>query len=376
MLHVERNDPSFFAEVFSVGELENMLVAGATDRTGFNLVRTGVPPINGEHLAMERPFPRARFTGKQPVYVLDPRTIVDRFNLGYSLVVSDAARFSDRLQRLCGGLQQELASTVQANVYFTPANAQGFDVHHDTHDTLVLQIEGAKAWRLFEPVIEAPIEGQTLPLSGKQAVPKAEVTLRPGDTFYIPRGIPHAARSGPQRTLHVTLAIMPMRVIDLLFTLFDAAAHTNPEMRRALPVDWQTSSAFPAEFVQLVRNVVGGTLDVQRIELARELLLREFFALSRPEVDDLFSNTGGIANPDPRATIAWRSDAPHLLRRRGEAIEVFVAGKSLTFPVECTALIEQLARAPMTVADVDALLPVAGRQVLGALALEGLLAIE
>jgi hypothetical protein len=376
VLHIARDDPAFFAEIFSVAELENMLVAGATDRTGFNMVRTGVPPVNGELLAMERPFPRARFTGKQPVYVLDPRTIVDRFNMGYSLVVNDAARFSDRLQQLCGGLQQDLGATIQANVYFTPAHAQGFDIHHDTHDTLVLQIEGSKTWRLFEPVIDAPIEGQTLPLSGKEAVPKAEVTLRPGDTIYIPRGVPHAARSGADRTLHVTLAIMPMRVIDLLFTLFDAAAHTNPEMRRSLPVDWQTSPAFAQEFVDVVRGIVGETLDVGRIELARELLLREFFALSRPEVDKLFSNTGGIAKADPQSTIVWRSDAPHLLRRRGNAMDVFVSGKSLTFPPECTTLIERLARTPMTVAEIDALLPVVGRHVLGALALEGLLRIE
>src|SRR5579863_3672853 len=62
-LHVERNDPEYFADVFSVAELENILVAGAGDRTGFNMVRSGVPPINGELLAMERPSVRARFTG-------------------------------------------------------------------------------------------------------------------------------------------------------------------------------------------------------------------------------------------------------------------------------------------------------------------------
>jgi hypothetical protein len=169
---------------------------------------------------------------------------------------------------------------------------------------------------------------------------------------------------------------MPMRMIDLLFTLFDAAAHTNPEMRRALPVDWQTSPTFAQDFVQQVRTIVGSTLDVQRVEIARELLLREFFALSRPEVDALFSNTAGIAKPESQATITWRSDAPHLLRRRGDTVEVFVSGKSLTFPPECTTLIERLSRGSMTIAEIDALLPVAGRQVLGALALEGLLALE
>ena len=63
-LHVERDDPSYFADVFSVAELENILVAGSGDRSGFNMVRSGVPPVNAELLAMERPGVRARFTGK------------------------------------------------------------------------------------------------------------------------------------------------------------------------------------------------------------------------------------------------------------------------------------------------------------------------
>jgi len=377
-LHVERNDPAYFADVFSVAELENILVAGAVDRTGFNMVRTGVPPVNGELLVMERPSVRARFTGKQPIHVLDPRTIVDRFNMGYSLVVNDASRFSGRLQQVCGSLQQELTAAIQSNLYFTPAGAQGFDVHHDTHDTLVMQIEGSKTWRIFTPIVELPIEGQTLPLvaPAEQLILKTEVLLHPGDTLYIPRGFPHAARSGSQRTLHVTLAIMPMRVIDLLLTLFDTAARMNVAYRRSLPKDWQTSTAFSEQFVAMIRDVVGNTLDGPRLELARELLVREFFAVSRPEVDELFTNTAGAVKPSPQATITWRSEAPHLLRRRGDAVELFVAGKSLTFPPECTELIERLARGPMKLAEIDYLLPVAGRQVLGALALEGLLAIE
>lgn len=376
-LHVDRNDPSYFADVFSLAELENILVAGSGDRTGFNMVRSGVPPVNAELLAMERPGVRARFTGKAPTHVLDPRTVVDRFNMGYSLVISDAARFSGRLQRVSGSLQQELGASVQSNLYFTPASAQGFDVHHDTHDTLVMQIEGTKTWQIFAPVVELPIEGQTLPMAApnERMVLKSQIVMHPGDTLYIPRGFPHAARSGDERTLHVTLALMPLRVIDLLLTLLDAAARTDPAYRRSLPRDWQTSE-FAPQFGAMIRNLVEQTLDGPRLEFGRELLLREFFAVSRPEVDQLFSNTQGIAQLCPTATITWRSEAPHLLRRRGSALELFVAGKSLTFPEECTALIERLRSGPISVAAIDMMLPVAGRQVLGALALEGLLSIE
>ena len=45
----------------------------------------------------------------------------------------------------CRGLEQRLGFPVQANAYATPATAQGFAVHHDTHDVFVLQVAGTQA---------------------------------------------------------------------------------------------------------------------------------------------------------------------------------------------------------------------------------------
>ena len=46
----------------------------------------------------------------------------------------------------------------QPNVYITPPAAQGFQVHHDTHDTSTAQISGEKTWRIYEPIIALPLE--------------------------------------------------------------------------------------------------------------------------------------------------------------------------------------------------------------------------
>ena len=36
--------------------------------------------------------------------------------------------------------------------------AQGFKVHHDTHDVFCLQVEGEKRWLVYPPVLELPLK--------------------------------------------------------------------------------------------------------------------------------------------------------------------------------------------------------------------------
>jgi ribosomal protein L16 Arg81 hydroxylase len=40
---------------------------------------------------------------------------------------------------------------VGSNVYYTPADSQGFAPHFDDVDVFVLQIEGKKHWKLYTP---------------------------------------------------------------------------------------------------------------------------------------------------------------------------------------------------------------------------------
>ena len=64
------------------------------------------------------------------------------------------------LARFCRGLEAELGHPAQANAYYTPRRSQGFGVHHDTHDVLVLQTAGKKRWLVYEPLLELPLKHQ------------------------------------------------------------------------------------------------------------------------------------------------------------------------------------------------------------------------
>ena len=70
---------------------------------------------------------------------------------------------------------------VQANAYSTPRGSQGFAVHHDTHDVLVLQVAGEKRWQLYDPLLELPLKHQRYSSSlGDHGEATDDLVLRAG----------------------------------------------------------------------------------------------------------------------------------------------------------------------------------------------------
>lgn len=378
-LHIGRGDPKYFREVYDVGEIESSLIVGGNDHDKFVLIKHGVGQVSVEDMTIERRHTRARHTGRTPKLVLDPRVVVSYFDRGYTLVIKDASLFSPRLQKFVNRVQQRLGFYIQTNVYFTPPKAQGFDVHHDTHDTLVMQIEGTKTWRIYDPVIQLPVETQPFSKEehGKQVKLNREVTLNPGDTLYVPHGFPHEAMTADGTSLHVTLAMCPLRVIDLLEAMIDFAAVTDVELRRALPPGWHESKEFPARFAAMLHERLPKALPAAHVPAAIEMILRDLFAVTRTEAGGSFGEWERFMALGPTNTVAMRDDAPFMLRRTGPDIELLISGKSLAFPSAYAPLFEKLQAGPMTIGQVDATLPGnVGRQLVKMLLLEGLVAVS
>ncbi|MGA3038252.1 MAG: cupin domain-containing protein [Vulcanimicrobiaceae bacterium] len=378
-LHIGRGDPKYFRDVYDVAEIESSLVVGGSDHDKFVLIKHGVGQVSTDDMVIERRHPRARHTGRTPKLVLDPRVVVSYFDRGYTLVIKDGSQFSPKLQKFVNRVQQRLGFYIQTNVYFTPPKAQGFDIHHDTHDTLVMQIEGTKTWRIYDPVVQLPVETQPYSKEehGKLVNLNREVTLNPGDTLYVPHGFPHEAMTAEGKSLHVTLAMCPLRVIDLLEAMIDFAAVTDVELRRALPPGWHESKDFPARFVAMLQERLPKALPAAHVPPASEMILRDLFAVTRTEAGGSFDEWERFVALGPTNTLAMRDDVPFMLRRAGQNIELLVAGKSLGYPIAYAPLFEKLQAGPMTIAQVDATLPNnVGRQLVKMLLLEGLIAVN
>ena len=128
------------------------------------------------------------------------------------------------LARYCRRLEAFLGHPVQANAYYTPAGSQGLPVHHDTHEVISLQVAGSKRWLVYEPVLELPLKNQRYRSAlGAPGEPMLDVTLRAGDTLYLPRGWLHQALTSDEDSLHITVGVNVRRWVDEARAELDAA---------------------------------------------------------------------------------------------------------------------------------------------------------
>lgn len=199
-LPIDRLSPHYFAGLPDLEALEGILMAeGAA--AGFRLVDAG------RHLAVED-FLRPSQGGNGLHRVPDIGRILEVYRRGATVVlqkVQKAGTVCPKLSALCAALRSTLHRRVEANVYLTPEQSQGFPVHFDSHDVFVLQTAGFKRWRLYESDV-LPLDYWRQRDSAPRPGPLlCEVDLHAGDTLYIPRGVFHEALTVQAESAHVTV---------------------------------------------------------------------------------------------------------------------------------------------------------------------------
>jgi ribosomal protein L16 Arg81 hydroxylase len=167
----------------------------------------------------DSPVPPELFTtsigGRQ---IVDSRAVVSLFRDGASFGITGADSHWPPLRQIVDCFHEAFLESVHTNVYCSPANTQGFQCHYDLHEVFVLQVEGTKHWRVFQPLTESPIEGWTRELAEEvlQTEPYIDVVLQQGDVLYVPRGHWHYAAAEDSLSLHVTVGITCRKGLDFL----------------------------------------------------------------------------------------------------------------------------------------------------------------
>ncbi|MGZ6039975.1 MAG: JmjC domain-containing protein [Phenylobacterium sp.] len=217
----------------SAGTLWNLVDGRALDVADheFRLVRAG--PAGLERIDVASYARARRLPDGRTVQAPCPETVRRLYGEGASLVFQQLDRKLAPLAGFCNALSARLGHPCQASAYLSPPGSQGLDVHHDTHDVIVLQLEGDKEFLLFEPVIDQPVPRIDLPQGTVDAAaPVARIVLRPGDLLYLPRGVPHCAHSRGAPSLHVTVGILALTWAGLFERLSGEMYFIEP-LRRA-----------------------------------------------------------------------------------------------------------------------------------------------
>jgi hypothetical protein len=192
-----------FTDLLSIASVDEAIAAGGLRRPAVRLARDGeiLPPSS---------FTRRARTGSVWIDdLVDPGRTLAAFADGATIVLNSLHRWWPPLGRFCRELEDELGHPVQANAYLTPAGASGFAPHHDTHDVLVLQVEGTKRWTVREPLVASPLERHRSDHEAAGAQPVLfDDELRPGDCLYLPRGFVHSAAAQEAASLHLTIGVL------------------------------------------------------------------------------------------------------------------------------------------------------------------------
>jgi len=379
VLHVARGDAAYFAGLYGVACVEDALVLGANDPDHFALIKRDATAVTRENMTSERSVVRSRSAHQASRSLVDPRSVLAAFAEGRTLNIKDASAYHPPLAQLCNRIQVQLGFYIQTNVYFTPAATQGFGIHYDTHDTLIAQIEGEKNWQVYDPVVSLPLETQRFCKSvhdGKLGTPRT-IRLEAGDSLYIPHGFPHEAMTTEHRSLHVTFAISPLRVVDLLDSLMQLAARGDVELRRALLPGWHRDPTFAARLSARLAELMPRAIAPDRIPLAAEFAFNEVFAATRPPAAGAFKALAAFETMRSCTRIRLRDDTPFHLRDRGDRLDIVLAAKVVSVPATALAGFARLQAGTATFAEIEAVLPAGtGTTFVRTLVVEGLILVD
>jgi lysine-specific demethylase/histidyl-hydroxylase NO66 len=145
--------------------------------------------------------------------VVQPNRVLELYDDGATMVLQGLQLTDPALGRVANNVALALDQPVQLNAYLSPANARGLELHFDFHDVFVLQLEGRKRWRVWEPLPRTrdPIKTRNripLPTLDELGEPLLDLTLTTGDCLYLPRGFPHAAETIEAASSHLTIGVL------------------------------------------------------------------------------------------------------------------------------------------------------------------------
>ncbi|NEQ07039.1 MAG: hypothetical protein F6K37_14160 [Moorea sp. SIO4E2] len=207
--------------------------------------------------------------------------IYQAYQKGYSVILYGLEQQLTPLSALARNLEDFFNHAVRVDVFLTPSNSQALVPHFDGEDVLILQVEGTKHWRVYEPLPTDEFVAREL--ADDTALPKdnlpplaMDIWLEPGDLLYLPRGWGHEVSTGTCSSLQIGISVFIYTWSDLLSALLSSLQRENIDFRRALPAGFLNEGKIKPEQLEELLQVLAeqANLDSAIEQLKMQLLAR------------------------------------------------------------------------------------------------------
>jgi ribosomal protein L16 Arg81 hydroxylase len=322
-LVIERGVPDYYAGVLSMADIDSIV--------GFRQLEYSQLKI-------------ARAEQGQPdqVFYVDSDStsntnrLFHSYGQGDTVALNFAQCYWEPAARLCSVFENLFHFPAGANAYLTPRNSQGFPPHFDSHDVFVIQVEGAKRWRIYSSQKELPCGMEDNKPVRRELLgePLREFRLTAGDLLYIPRGWVHEARTTDVSSLHVTVGVRSYKWTDLLGELLATASQESSELRKALPVGFMNSQEALELMVNRLPQLISTLADSGRIENSIGRLRQRLIERKRPLPDAHFRSLDEVDEIDLDTVVAKREGMMCQVSRRADFVEIAFPGNRMKGPVD------------------------------------------
>jgi ribosomal protein L16 Arg81 hydroxylase len=346
-LHVSAGDSPQFASLVTHDDVDRILAEnGGKDDFPISVIgsyRGGTVP------AAKRSYDRSHWT---------PENIAERVSEGATVRIGNISKYAPEVARLVRAFETVINTDIGVNLYRTPADSRAFDAHFDNHDVFILQLDGSKTWRLFDPPEDLPLE-VTFPgrlslmkpklpfgemfLPSRRAVEiRDEIQMLPGDLLYIPRGFTHQVFTEREDSLHITVAVP-------VITWYEVAAHALIEAAAESRV---LRTALPANFAN-AGNEIASQMSAEIVAAVTAHLTKDKIEESFDELAVRFVNSrAGPGELDHSEPVSLDSELRivqpmvYTTQRMTTHIYLLFRGTFIPVPLRCESMLDHLLSEP------------------------------
>jgi ribosomal protein L16 Arg81 hydroxylase len=97
-------------------------------------------------------------------------------------------------------------SSSDSVAFFSQKQQEAYGGHRDSDDVLVIQLQGKKIWKIYEPQ-QRRYFGNSPLAEEEMGTLAAEITMSPGDALFLRAGVPHIVHTPFEYSLHLAFDI-------------------------------------------------------------------------------------------------------------------------------------------------------------------------
>ncbi|MEQ9661422.1 MAG: cupin domain-containing protein [Parasphingopyxis sp.] len=285
---IARDEPDRYADLVSVEVLDhfiasNVLFSGMIDATRAD------PRISRDQFVM----------GNDQI---DRSALLRLYQDKATIIAPHLHSYHKPLGDFVRALEPVFSASVQTNIYLTPPGAKGFRTHYDNHDVFVLQVKGAKTWRLYDEPVGKPFRGEGFePDKHDIGDPTEEFVLKAGDAVYVPRGLMHDAESHPEEaSLHITLGLVTKTWADVVLEAVSKAALETEGLRRALPPGYANRDFDRGPAREQFREFVAALAEKAELDEPLDIIAEDYLKSRTPDMAGIVTYASEVIADDQR----------------------------------------------------------------------------